>query len=139
MISHLVNPKYAQRFLALIASRQILISNSNVSDNTLSMLPLQIKSKLKNPSYTIKFPCTGMPLLLPQHHTLTSPSSECTSVFACILAILLFQPAHAQYSVTSFFLQISGTTKHSKLLEYHPHHTLTGWLQEHPGRRLSTF
>ena len=38
-ISRLVDPKYAHRFLALIASGQILISNSNVSNNTLSMLP----------------------------------------------------------------------------------------------------
>ena len=49
-ISRLGDPKYAQRFLALVASGQILISNSNVSNNILSMLPLQIKSKLKNPS-----------------------------------------------------------------------------------------
>ena len=51
-ISCLVDPKYAQGFFALIASGQILISNSIVSNNTLSMLPLQIKSKLKNPSQT---------------------------------------------------------------------------------------
>ena len=48
-ISRLADPNFTQKFLNLVASGQIVISDNNVSNNTFSMLPLQIKSKLKNP------------------------------------------------------------------------------------------
>ena len=46
-ISRLTDVNYTQKFLNLIAKGDILLSDNNVSNKTFSVLPLQIKSKLK--------------------------------------------------------------------------------------------
>ena len=47
IISRLTDVNYTQTFLNLTASGDILLSDNNVSNKTFSILPLQIKSKLK--------------------------------------------------------------------------------------------
>ena len=46
-ISLLTDVNYTQKFLNLMANGDILLSDNNVSNKTFSVLPLQIKSKLK--------------------------------------------------------------------------------------------
>ena len=53
--------------------------------------------------------------------------------------IILASSCTINTSLHCFSRKPSGTKKFSQLFEYHPHYTLTGWLHELSGRRISAF